>query len=77
MTHYAIDPSGTTEDVIDFVNAKPLVEAGINVGDMPRFPGQLGSMKSNQWYFLAANEFEPHHGKAFPIPLLIKASNLD
>ena len=77
MTHYAIDPSGTTEDVIDFVNAKPLVEAGINVGDLPRFPGQLGSMKPNQWYFLAANEFEPHHGKAFPIPLLIKASNLD
>lgn len=77
MTHYAIDPAGTSEDVIDFVNAKPLIEAGINVADLPRFPGRLGSMKPDQWYFLPAQEFEPHHGKKFPIPLLIKASNLD
>ena len=76
MTHYAIDPAGTTEDVIDFVNAKPLIEAGINVTDLPRFPGGLGSMKPNQWYFLPAGDFEPHHGKKMPIPLLIKATNL-
>lgn len=77
MTHYAIDPAGTQEDVIDFVNAKPLIAAGINVADLPRFPGGLGSMKPNQWYFLPAGEMEPHHGKKMPIPLLIKASNLD
>ena len=77
MTHYAIDPAGTSEDVIDFVNAKPLVEARINVGDLPRFPGKLGGMTPNQWYFLPAGEFEPHHGKKFPIPMLIRASNLD
>ena len=77
MTHYAIDPAGTSEDVIDFVNAKPLLAAGINVDSLPRFPGGLGSMKTNQWYFLPAKEFEPHHGKKFPIPLLIKASDLN
>ncbi len=76
MTHFATDPAGTSEDVIDFVNAKQLLAAGINVDSLPRFPGKLGAMKSNQWYFLPANEFEPHHGKKFPIPLMMKASNL-
>ncbi len=77
MTHFAIDPAGTSEDVIDFVNAKPLLAAGINVDSLPRFPGKLDTMTPNQWYFLPAKEFEPHHGKKFPFPLMIKASNLN
>ena len=77
MTHFAIDPAGTSEDVIDFVNAKPLLAAGINVDSLPRFPGKLNTMTPNQWYFLPANELEPHHGMKFPIPLLIKASDLN
>ena len=77
MTHYAIDPATTSEDVIDFVNATSLVEAGIKVDDLPRFAGQLGIMTPNQWYFAPADTFEPHHGKKFPFPLLIKASNLN
>ncbi len=77
MTHFAIDPAGTSEDVIGFVNAKPLLAAGINVDSLPRFPGKLDTMTPNQWYFLPAKEFEPHHGKKFPFPLLIKASNLN
>ncbi len=76
MTHFAIDPAGTSEDVIGFVNAKPLLAAGINVDSLPRFPGKLDTMTPNQWYFLPAKEFEPHHGKKFPFPLMIKASNL-
>ena len=76
MTHFAIDPAGTSEDVIDFVNAKPLLAVGINVDSLPRFSGKLDTMTPNQWYFLPANEFEPHHGKKFPIPLMIKASDL-
>ena len=77
MTHFAIDPAGTSEDVIDFVNAKPLLAAGINVDSLPRFSGKLDTMTPNQWYFLPAKEFEPHHGKKFPFPLMIKASNLN
>jgi hypothetical protein len=74
MTHYAIDPTKTKEDVIDFVNAKSLIDAGVvDVASLPKFPGSLGSMKSNQWYYLAANDLEPHHGKKFPFPLLLKA----
>src|SRR2546426_7469990 len=38
MTHYAIDPSKTQEDVIDFVNAEPLIKAGGKVDSLPRFP---------------------------------------
>jgi len=76
MTHYAIDPTKTHEDVVDFVNANPLIEAGvIETANLPKFPGSLGSMKPNQWYYLAANELEPHHGKKFPFPLLMKADN--
>ncbi len=76
MVHYATDPTKTQEAVIDFVNADPLVKAGINVTQLPRFPGRLGSMTSGQWYYLPANELEPHHGVKFPFPLLIKATSL-
>ena len=76
MTHYAIDPSGTQEDAIDFINAEPLIKAGVvDVDNLPKFAGELGRTKNNQWYYLAANEFEPHHGKKLPVPLLMKASN--
>jgi hypothetical protein len=77
MTHYAIDPTKTQEDVIDFVNAEPLLQAGMNVEGLPRFPGTLGHMTPKQWYFLPAGEQEPHHGITFSFPLLIRASNLE
>lgn len=76
MHHHAIDPTKTQEDVIDFVNAEPLIKAGVNVANLPHFPGKLGSMTPNQWYFLPAGELEPHHGIKFPFPLLIKAVDL-
>src|SRR5438552_1096238 len=76
MTHYAADPTRTAEDVVDFVNAEPLVKAGINVASLPRFPGGLNSMAPGQWYFLPAGELEPHHGRKFPFPLLIRATNI-
>ena len=76
MTHYAIDPTKTQEDVIDFVNAEPLIKAGVKLDSLPRFPGGSRSMTPNQWYFLPAGELEPHHGIKFPFPILIKANNL-
>jgi len=76
MTHYATDPTATKEDVIDFVNAKPLMAAGANFDGLPRHNGKLGGMEPNQWYFLAAGEYEPHHGKKLPFPVLIRASNI-
>ena len=77
MTHFAVDPSATSEDVIDFVKADELTQSGVNVEGLPRLPGELGAMKAGQWYFLPANEFEPHHGTAFPIALMVRASNIE
>ncbi|MEE8608176.1 MAG: hypothetical protein V3S55_11250 [Nitrospiraceae bacterium] len=76
MHHLAVDPTKTQEDVIDFVNAESLMEAGVKVNRLPRFPGELGSMKPNQWYFLPAGEMDPHHGYTWPFDILIKATNL-
>ncbi|MCH7930311.1 MAG: hypothetical protein IIA01_07400 [Proteobacteria bacterium] len=76
MTHFAIDLASTQEDVIDFVIADSLTQAGVDVASLPRFPGGLGTMKPNTWYYLPAGELEPHHGKPFPVPLLIRASNI-
>jgi hypothetical protein len=76
MTHYAVDPMNTQEDVVDFVNATAFTEAGMSLKNLPPFPGGLGSMKLNTWYYLPAGELEPHHGRKFPFPLLVRASNI-
>jgi hypothetical protein len=76
MTHFATDPTKTQEDVIDFVNAKSLIEAGLKVESLPRLPNTLGSMTPNQWYYLPAGEHDPHHGRTWGFPMLIKASNI-
>ncbi len=59
MIRYAIDPASTKEDVIDFVNAEPLIEAGLDVDALPRYPEELGAMEPSQWYFLPEDEYEP------------------
>lgn len=75
-THYAIDPTKTQEDVIDFVEAAPMIKAGLNVKDLPKYPGKLGKMTPGQWYYSPAKGFEPHHGKNPPVALLIRAVNI-
>ena len=77
MSHFAVDPSKTQEDVIEFVKAGSLTDAGIDVTGLPRMPGKLGAMATGKWYYLPAGEFEPHHGGEFKVPLLIRASNLE
>ena len=77
MTHYAIDPSKTTEDVIDFVKAQTFTDAGIDVAKLPRMPEKLGAMENDKWYYLPKGAVEPHHGsKAFPLALIIRASDI-
>lgn len=77
MLHFAVDPSGTQEDVIEFVEADSLASQGLNVEELPRMPDKLGAMKPGQWYYLPAGAPEPHHGTEFPFPLLLRASNLE
>lgn len=75
MTHYAVDPSGTQEDIIDFVPLDTLA-GSLDVDKLPRFPGKLGAMEPNKWYYLPAGALEPHHGTRFPFPLLMRATNI-
>ena len=77
MSHYAVDPSKTREDVIDFVKANSMTDAGVDVTNLPRMPSKLGAMEPGKWYYLPAAEFEPHHGAIMGVPLLIRASNLE
>ncbi len=77
MTHYAIDPSKTTEDVIDFVKAQSFIDAGIDVTTLPELPSELGVMENGQWYYLPKGGAEPHHGaKEFPIALMVRATEI-
>ena len=77
MTHYAIDPSKTTEDVIDFVKAQTFIDAGVDVSKLPRLPNKLGAMENGQWYFLPEGAPEPHHGsKEFPAALIVRATDI-
>ncbi len=76
MSHFAVDPSKSQEDVIDFVKAGSMTDAGVDVTGLPRMPAELGAMEPGKWYYLPAGEFEPHHGKKIGVPLLIRASNL-
>ena len=77
MTHYAIDPSKTTEDVIVFVKAQTFVDAGVDVTKLPRSPKKLGAMENGQWYFLPKGAAEPHHGlKEFPAALIVRATDI-
>lgn len=77
MTHYSTKPETTREDVVDFINAEPFLKAGIKLDKLPRFPGKLGSMKPNKWYFLPAGKYEPHHGIKFSFPLIMRAVSID
>ncbi len=76
MAHFAVDPSKTQEDVINFVFASSMTDAGVDVTGFPRMPGELGAMEPGKWYYMPAGQFEPHHGKEMGLPLLIRASNL-
>lgn len=73
MTHYAIDPKNTKEDVIDFINATELIAAGLDPSKLAKHPGKLNAMEPSVMYFLPAGEYEPYHGTKFPFPLIIKA----
>lgn len=77
MTHYAVDPSKTQEDLIEFVKADSFTESGIDVTSLPRMPDKVGAMKPGIWYYKPAGAFEPHHGKEMGMALLIRASNIE
>jgi hypothetical protein len=76
MVHFAVDPTATSEDVVEFVKADSLTSGGVEIASLARMPTKLGAMEPGKWYYLPAGEPEPHHGTTFSFPLLIRASNL-
>lgn len=77
MTHFAIDPSKTTEDVIVFVDAQPLIDAGVDFSKLPHLPSTLGAMKNGQWYYLPKGGADPHHGtKQSKRAMLVRATDV-
>lgn len=77
MIHYAADPTKTKEDVITFVKAAALVEAGLDVTKLEPHSGKLNTMEPNKWYYVKKGTFEPHHGIKFPFDVLVKSVNMD
>lgn len=75
MAHYAVDPSNTSEDVIDFVRVESFSGA-IDVDKLPLLPSELGKMEPNKWYYLPAGAHDPHHKTEFKFPLLVRATNI-
>ena len=76
MTHYAIDPSKSVEDAIDFVKVESF-KGSIDVNSLPLAPTKLGAKEPNKWYYQPAGRYDPHHGKALPIDLVVRASNVE
>ncbi len=73
-SHYAIDPTTAHEDIVDFVDARPLLEAGVKLGDLPALPEELGKMTPGQWYYLDSGKLDPHHGERWDFPQMLRAS---
>ena len=76
MVHFAVDPSATREDMVEFVKADSFTSRGVDVTILPRMPAKLGAMEPGTWCYLPAGEPEPHHGGTFPFPLVLRASDL-
>ena len=76
MTHWAVDPDATREDIIDFVHAGTLEASGVDLSSLPRHPGKLGTMEPGQWYYVPAGAYEPHHDAELPFPVIVRATNI-
>ena len=76
MTHWAVDPDATREDIIDFVHAGSLEASGVDLSSLPRHSGKLGTMEPGQWYYVPAGSYEPHHDTKLPFPVIIRATDV-
>jgi hypothetical protein len=68
MVHFAVDPSTTSEDVVEFV--RPIRSPASTSISRPCPGCQRSSARwsSGNWYYLPAGEAEPHHGTTLSFP---------
>ncbi|MEE9217737.1 MAG: hypothetical protein V3U98_01580 [Acidobacteriota bacterium] len=62
MVHFSARPGESSEDVVYFVDAAPLIARGLRLEEFPPLAPQLGAMRSNTWYRYEGEGIEPHHG---------------
>ncbi|MBI5137490.1 MAG: hypothetical protein HZA24_09195 [Nitrospirae bacterium] len=76
MVHFSETPAATPEDVIYFVAADSLTDAGVDVTKLPTLPTELGRMTPRTWYHYDGNAFEPHHQGKLGRPYLVLALDI-
>ncbi len=62
MAHYSTRPADTSEDIVYFIDAAPLVAKGLRLSEFPVIDPQRGTMKPGTWYRYEGKGTEPHHG---------------
>jgi hypothetical protein len=75
MVHFAVEPAGTSEDVLYEFDASGLIAAGLDPARMKELP-KLGRMSPRVWYFLPEGQLDPHHAHAMPGPTIAIAVNV-
>lgn len=63
MAHFSVKPDQTSEDIVFFVDAAPLVAKGLKLDQLPALDPGLGKMQPNTWYRYEGKGTEPHHGR--------------
>jgi hypothetical protein len=76
MVHFSDRPDATPEDVIYFVAADSLADAGVDAAKLPVLPTELGRMTPRIWYYYDGNAFEPHHQGKLGRPYLVLALDI-
>ncbi len=62
MAHWTTRPDETTEDLIYFIDAQPLVDKGLRLSEFPLLASDRGTMQPNTFYRYEGKTPEPHHG---------------
>ena len=63
MAHFSDRPAETSEDIVYFIDAAPLVARGLRLHEFPAIDPRLGGMKPGTWYRYEGQGTEPHHGR--------------
>jgi hypothetical protein len=75
MVHFSDDPKGTREDVIYFIAAETLADAGLDAAKLPPLPA-LGKMEPRRWYYYDGEAVEPHHQGRLGRPYIVLALDI-
>jgi hypothetical protein len=62
MTHFAARPDESSEDIVYFLDAAPLVAHGLRLKDFPPLDPEASRREPNVWYRYEGQGVEPHHG---------------